>query len=100
WVPVLAAAAAVASLDRGTDPGDLVYFVHRGEQLLSHGWANTFADPMLQSGPVQLVVFGAVRNLAALAFVVGLGTAALLVFVLGRMGVGDGLRVTAGLVAV
>src|SRR5437764_1488914 len=67
WVPVLAAAAGMASLDRGTDPGDLVYFVHRGEQLLSGGWASTFADPMLQSGPLQLVLFGAVRNLAAFA---------------------------------
>ena len=85
WVPVLAAAALVGSLDRGTDPGDLVYFVHRGEQLLSGGWASTFADPMLQSGPLQLVVFGAVRNLSALAFVVELGTAALLLLVLGRL---------------
>src|SRR5207253_8022330 len=75
WVPVLAAAAGIASLDRGTDPGDLVYFVHRGEQLLSGGWASTFADPMLQSGPLQLVLFGAVRNLSALAFVLELGTA-------------------------
>ncbi len=100
WVPVLAAAAGMASLDRGTDPGDLVYFVHRGEQLLSGGWASTFADPMLQSGPLQLVLFGAVRNLSALAFVLELGTAALLLLVLGRLGVGDGLRLAAGLAAV
>jgi hypothetical protein len=100
WLPVLAAAAAVASLDRGTDPGDLVYFVHRGEQLLSGGWANTFTDPMLQSGPLQLVLFGAVRNLTALAFVLELGTAALLLLVLGRLDVGNGLRLAAGLTAV
>jgi hypothetical protein len=100
WVPVLAAAAVMASLDRGTDPGYLVYFVHRGEQLLSGGWANTFADSMLQSGPLQLVLFGAVRNLGALAFVLELGTAALLLVVLGRLGVGDGLRLAAGLAAV
>src|SRR5205823_11031202 len=100
WVPVLAAAAGVASLDRGTDPGDLVYFVHRGEQLLSGAWASTFADPMLQSGPLQLVVFGAVRNIAALAFVIGLGTVGLLLLVLGRLGVGNGLRLAAGLAAV
>src|SRR5438067_9804316 len=100
WAPVLAAAAVAAYLDRGTDPGDLVYFVHRGEQLLSSGWAHTFADPMLQSGPLQLVLFGAVRNLAALAFVIELGVAALLLFVLGRLGVGDGLRLAAGLAAV
>src|SRR5438552_18244644 len=100
WVPVLTSAAAVAYVDRGTDPGDLVYFVHRGEQLLSGGWASTFADPMLQSGPLQLVVFGAVRNLSALAFVVELGTAALLLLVLGRLGVGNGPRLAAGLAAV
>jgi hypothetical protein len=100
WVPVLAAAAVVAYLDRGTDSGDLVYFVHRGEQLLSGGWAQTFADPMLQSGPLQLVLFGAVRNLAALAFIVELGVAALLLAVLGRLRVPDRWRLAAGLVAV
>jgi hypothetical protein len=100
WVPVLAAAAAVASLDRGTDPGDLVYFMHRGEQLLSAGWAHTFADPMLQSGPLELVVFGAVRDLAALAFVVELAVAALLLFVLGRLGIAARWRLATGLVAV
>ena len=100
WAPVLAAATAVAYLDRATDPGDLVYFTHRGEQLLSSGWAHTFADPMLQSGPLQLVLFGAVRNLPALAFVVELGVAALLLAVLGRLGVADRWRLAAGLVAV
>ena len=100
WLPVLTAAAGVASLDRATDPGDLVYFVHRGEQLLSGGWQQTFADPMLQSGPLQLVVFGAVRNLPVLAFAVELGVAALLLFLLGRLGVGGWLRLALGLVAV
>jgi hypothetical protein len=100
WLPVLGAAAVVASLDRGTDAGDLIYFVHRGEGLLSRGWADTFADPMLQSGPVQLVVFGAVRNLDALAFVLEIGVAALLLFVLGRVGVSDRVRLAVGLVAV
>src|SRR5439155_6773694 len=52
WVPVLTAAAGLAYLDRGTDSGDLVYFVHRGEHLLSAQWADTFADPRLQSGPL------------------------------------------------
>src|SRR5438067_4602114 len=86
WVPVLTLATGVAYVDRGTDPGDLVYFVHRGEHLLSSGWASTFADPMLQSGPFQLVVFGAVRTLTALAFVVELSVAALAVYVAGRIG--------------
>jgi hypothetical protein len=100
WLPVLGAAAAAASLDRGTDPGDLIYFVHRGEALLSRAWGDVFSDPILQSGPLQLVVFGAVRNLTALAFVLEMGVAALLLFALGRAGVGDRARLAVGLVAV
>ncbi|MGB8003317.1 MAG: hypothetical protein WCF27_03555, partial [Gaiellaceae bacterium] len=100
WVPVLGLAAGRAYLDRGTDPGDLIYFVHRGEQLLSANWANTFSDPMLQSGPLQLVVFGAVRNLTALAFVIELAVAALLLYVLGRVHVGDRVRLIVGVLAV
>ena len=100
WVPVLGLAAGRAYLDRGTDPGDLIYFVHRGEQLLSANWANTFSDPMLQSGPLQLVVFGTVRNLTALAFVIELAVAALLLYVLGRLHVGDRVRLIVGVLAV
>jgi hypothetical protein len=100
WVPVLAPAAGLAYLDRGTDSGDLVYFVHKGQQLLSGGWADTFADPRLQSGPLQLAFFGAVQNLAALAFLIELGVAALLLYVLGRMGLSDRARLAVGLPAV
>jgi hypothetical protein len=100
WVPVLAPAAGLAFLDRGTDSGDLVYFVHKGEHLLSGGWADTFSDPKLQSGPLQLVIFGAVRDLGALAFLIELGVAALLLFVLGRLGLSDRVRVAVGLLAV
>jgi hypothetical protein len=100
WAPVLACAAVVAYVDRGTDPGDLVYFVHRGEQLLSGGWASTFADPMLQSGPLQLAVFGAIRNLTALAFLIELFVAGLLLYVAGRVGASDRIRLVVGLVAV
>jgi hypothetical protein len=100
WVPVLSCAAVVAYLDRGADSGDLVYFVHRGEHLLSGSWASTFADPMLQSGPLQLAVFGAVRNLTALSFLIQLSVASLLLYVAGRVGAGDRLRLFAGLLAV
>lgn len=100
WLPVLGLAAVVAYLDRGTDPGDLVYFVHRGEHLLSGAWADTFADRRLQSGPLQLAVFGAVRDLTALAFVIGLGVAALLLYVLGRLRIANGIRVAVCVVAV
>ena len=100
WVPVLTLAAGVAFVDRGSDPGDLVYFIHRGEHLLSSGWASTFADPMLQSGPLQLVVFGAVRNLTALAFVVELSVAAVVLYVAGRIRASDRVRLVVGLLAV
>ena len=43
-----------------------IYFVHKGEQLLSGGWADTFADPQLQSGPLQLALFGAKGDLLAM----------------------------------
>jgi hypothetical protein len=100
WVPVLAPAAGLAHLDRGTDSGDLVYFIHKGEQLLSGGWADTFADPRLQSGPLQLALFGAVRDLAALAVMIEVGVAVLLLFVLGRLGLSDRARLAVGLLAV
>jgi hypothetical protein len=100
WVPVLSCAAVVAYLDLGADSGDLVYFVHRGEHLLSGSWASTFDDPMLQSGPLQLVVVGAVRNLAALAFLIELTVAGLLVYVAGRIGARDRTRLAVGLLAV
>jgi hypothetical protein len=97
---VLAAAAGVATLDRRADSGDLVYFVHQGERLLSGGWADTFADPTLQSGPLQLVVTGAVRSTEALAFFLELGVAALLLVVLGRLGVSRRWQLLIGLAAV
>jgi hypothetical protein len=100
WAPVLGATAFRAYLERGTDPGDLIYFVHRGEHLLSGAWASTFADPMLQSGPLQLVVFGAIRNLTVLAVVLELATVSLLLYVLGRLEIGDRVRLAIGLLAV
>jgi hypothetical protein len=100
WLPVLAAAGAVAALDRRSDAGDLRYFVQQGERLLSVRWADTFADPTLQSGPLQLVLTGIVRSTEALAFVVELGVAALLLVVLGRLGVSTRWRAVLGLAAV
>src|SRR6266568_2066084 len=100
WVPVLGPAAGLAYLDRGTDSGDLVYFFHKGEQLLSGGWADTFADPQLQSGPLQLALFGGVRDLGALAFLIEVGVAALLLYVLGRLGLSNRARLAIGLLAV
>src|SRR5437870_5931419 len=100
WLPVLAAAGAVATLDRHSDAGDLLYFVHQGERLLSARWTDTFADPTLQSGPLQLLLTGAARSTEVLAYVVELGVAALLLFVLGRIGLSMRWRAALGLAAV
>ena len=100
WLPVLAAAGVVATLDRRSDAGDLLYFVHQGERLLSARWTDTFADPTLQSGPLQLLLTGTARSTEVLAYVVELGVAALLLFVLGRIGLSMRWRAALGLAAV
>jgi hypothetical protein len=100
WLPVLAAAGGLASSDRHADAGDLLYFLHRGERLLSAHWASVYSDRELQAGPLQLVVAGAARSTEVLAFVVEVGVAALLVLVLGRLGVAGRWRLLAGLAAV
>jgi hypothetical protein len=100
WLPVLAAAGVFATFDRNADAGDLLYFVHQGERLLSARWADTFADPTLQSGPLQLVVMGAARRTEVLAFVIELGVTALLLVVLARLGVPKRWRLILGLAAV
>jgi hypothetical protein len=46
------------------------------------------------------VVFGAVRDLSALAFLIELGVAALLLYVLGRLGLSERARLAIGLLAV
>lgn len=100
WVPVLALSAAVAAFDRRSDAGDLLYFVHQGERLLSGRWADTFGDPTLQAGPFQLLLAGALRNMTALAFVVEVGVAALLLFVLMRLRVPPRWQLAVGVTAV
>jgi hypothetical protein len=96
----LAAAGAVAVHDRRADAGDLLYFVHRGERLLSVHWASVYADRELQAGPLQLVLAGVARSTEVLAFVVEIGVAALLLLTLGRLGVAARWRLLAGLAAV
>jgi hypothetical protein len=100
WAPVLGLASVVAYLDRGTDTGDLIFFVHKGGQLLSGDWADTFADESLQVGPVLLAIVGAVGNFTALAFLIELGAAALLLYVLRRLDASDRVRLVVGLLAV
>src|SRR4029453_18159240 len=59
WLlPVLAASAIALAVPLG-DTGDLAYFVDASKPLFSSGWADTYADPSLQVGPLQLLFFGA-----------------------------------------
>jgi hypothetical protein len=73
WAPALAGAAFFAAGDTHGDVGDVVYFAHAGETLFGQSWADVYADPKLQSGPLQLAVLGALAWLADV-FGVSLGT--------------------------
>jgi hypothetical protein len=99
WLPVLAGAAGIAALDRRSEAGDLLYFVHRGEVLLSSHWSSVYAQRQLQSGPLQLLLAGAMRSTEVLGFVVEIGVAALLLIVLGRLGVAARWQMLAGVAA-
>jgi hypothetical protein len=87
WLLPLGAAAVVATF--GTrDPADLPYFVDASRTLFSARWADTFADPTLQIGPLLLVLLKIgdwIGGLSFLAYVIEVGLAALLVFALGRL---------------
>jgi hypothetical protein len=87
WLVPLGASALVAEF--GTrDPADLPYFAHAARTLLSSRWADTFADPSLQVGPLQLVVVGVCDRIGGLdfmAYALEIGLAALLVLVVGRL---------------
>jgi hypothetical protein len=87
WVLPLSVASFVAAL--GTrDPADLPYFAHAARTLLSTAWADTFADPSLQVGPLQLLVVALgdrLGGMSALDYVIGLGLTALTVLTAGRL---------------
>jgi hypothetical protein len=91
WFGVLAAAGAVAAFDTRSDGGDGPYFLDAARVLLSGRWAETYADPGLQSGPLQLLFLGTVDAtaravslpaLALLAFFVEVVAAAAILLVL------------------
>jgi hypothetical protein len=93
WVVPLGAAAAFAAIDFH-DPGDLPLFVKAGQTLLSSHWAETFADPVLQAGPLLFAYLGVGRALslllgfpplAFLAVLIEVTLTALLLFVAGRL---------------
>jgi hypothetical protein len=106
WLVPLGASGLVAAF--GTrDPADLPYFAHAARTLFSSRWADTFADPSLQVGPLQLVLVGIcdrIGGLGFLAYAVEIALAAFIVFVVGRLLRGRPHRVAfqtvAGLAAV
>lgn len=89
WIAVLTLAGAVALTDTGTDGGDVSFFLHAGQTLLSGDWTRTYSDPAVQAGPLQLAFFGlgAWIPWAALTVLAQVGgTALLLVAVLRVLG--------------
>jgi hypothetical protein len=97
WLLPLGMAALVAAF--GTrDPADLPYFVHTARTLLSAHWADTFADPSVQVGPLFLLFVGLGDRLGGLdflAYAIEVGVAGLVVFVVGRAVRGRPHRVAA-----
>lgn len=77
--------AAIALLVHPGDTGDLPFFVHTAEKLLSADWASVFADPNVQVGPLQLLLFRLGDLAGALALLVQMGAAALLWATAGRL---------------
>jgi hypothetical protein len=75
------AAAAVAALHQGLGvDGDSHLFIDAGRTLLSSRWADAFALPSVQVGPLQLLLYGSVgRSAGALAILLASGTALLVV---------------------
>jgi hypothetical protein len=78
-------AAAVALLVHPGDTGDLAFFVHTSEKLFSADWANVFADPNVQVGPLQLLLFRLGDLAGVLALLVQVGVAALFWVAAGRL---------------
>lgn len=62
----LAAGAVLGVADAHAHTFDLLYFVHRGDVLLSAGWRSTFGDPALQAGPAQVGLLALIGKLARL----------------------------------
>src|SRR5919197_6328041 len=87
WLVPLAAAAVSAGF-AASDPADLPYFADAARTLFSARWADTFADPSLQVGPLQLLLVGIgdrLGGLGVLAYAIQIGVAALVVFVVGQL---------------
>jgi hypothetical protein len=86
-------AAAVALFVHPGDTGDLAFFVHTSERLFSGDWLNVFADPNVQVGPLQLLLFRLGDLAGLLALFVQVGVAALFWVAAGRLLTGRDPRV-------
>jgi hypothetical protein len=107
WVAPLVGAGMVATLDSHEDAGDIIFFAHAGEKLYASGWTDIYADPVLQSGPLQLALLGALSHLAdaigvslgaVLAYSVELTAMAAALYVLKRITASRGVLFLGGLV--
>lgn len=107
-MPALLGAWFVAGLDAHGDAGDVIFFAHEGEKLFGSGWADVYADPVLQSGPLQLAVLGVLSHLSdaiglplgtVLAYSVELAAMAAVLKVLSRITANRGVLFLAGIAA-
>src|SRR5688500_16899580 len=94
WVPVFAVTVGTAALTLGADTGDLPFFVHAADDLFSRAWADAYANPDLQIGPLQLLLLALADALAGalslstqtlLAFAVPVGVTALFLVSIRRL---------------
>jgi hypothetical protein len=94
WVTVFAVTVGAASLTVGADTGDLPFFVHAADDLFSRGWADAYANPDLQIGPIQLLLLAlagamagalSISTFTLLAFAVPLSVTGLFLVVLKRL---------------
>ena len=82
---VLALAAGIALLFEPADTGDLPFFVHTSEKLFSADWANVFANPDVQAGPLKLLLVRLGDSAGILPLLIQVGVAALFWVVAGRL---------------
>lgn len=98
YLPWLLPAACAAALAPPAS-GDYDLFHRAGEGLLFDSWSHTFANPAIQVGPLQLVLFGSLGHWVG--FVIAPVLAALVVTAVHAVGVRDRqLLLLAGLIAV
>lgn len=67
WAPALGASLVLSAEAAAADPqdlNDLPFFQSAARELISADWAQTFADPDLQAGPVFLLLLGLVELVA------------------------------------